>query len=125
METSDHVPCAISISTKIPKGSIFCFENHWLEHSDFYNVVQQHWTAPEHITDSAKILIAKFKNLRVALKAWKTTLSNLKTVIDNIKIVLDFWQVIEEFRDLSIAEWNFRHRNSRKYTGSKGDRSNG
>ena len=28
METSDHVPCAISISTKIPKGSIFRFENH-------------------------------------------------------------------------------------------------
>ena len=90
METSDHVPCAISIPTKIPKGSIFHFENHWLEHSDFYSVVQQHRTAPVHIIDAAKILTAKFKNLRVALKSWKATLSNLKTVIDSIKIVLDF-----------------------------------
>lgn len=70
METFDHVPCAIFISTKIPKGAVFRFENHWLEHSDFYNVVQQHWFAPEHITDAAKILTAKFKNLRVALKSW-------------------------------------------------------
>jgi hypothetical protein len=109
METSDHASYAISTSTKIPKGSIFRFENHWLEHSDFYDVVQQHWSAPGHITDSAKILTAKFKNLRLALKLWKASLSNLKNVIDNVKIVLDFIQVIEEFRDLSIAEWNFKH----------------
>jgi len=90
IETSNHVPCAISISTKSPKGSFFHLENHWLEHSDFYSVVQQQWTGPVHIINAAKILIAKFKNLRVALKAWKVTLSNLKTVIDSIKIVLDF-----------------------------------
>ena len=30
MQTSDHVPCAISISTKIPKGVVFWFENFWL-----------------------------------------------------------------------------------------------
>lgn len=69
METSDHVPCAISVSTQIPKGSIFRFENHWLEHPDFLYMVQQHWSAPSHITDAAKTLTAKFKNLRVALKA--------------------------------------------------------
>jgi len=32
METSDHVPCLINISTVIPKGQIFRFENYWLEH---------------------------------------------------------------------------------------------
>lgn len=53
METSDHVPCAISVPTKIPKGSVFRFENHWLEHSDFLSVVQQHWTALGHITNVA------------------------------------------------------------------------
>jgi len=104
METSDHFHCAISVSTKIPKGSIFCFENHWLEHPDFFNIVQQHWTAPAHFTDSAKILTAKFKNLRGALKSWKATLSNLKTAIANVKLVIDFLQIIEEFRDLSIPE---------------------
>jgi hypothetical protein len=27
--TSDHVPCKISISTRIPKANIFRFENFW------------------------------------------------------------------------------------------------
>lgn len=54
IETSDHVPCAISISTQISKGAIFRFENYWLQHLDFLTVVQQHWIAPAHITDSAK-----------------------------------------------------------------------
>jgi hypothetical protein len=35
METSDHVPCVISISTQIPRKSIFRFENYWLEHEIF------------------------------------------------------------------------------------------
>jgi hypothetical protein len=77
METSDHVPYAISVSTKIPKGSIFRFENYWLDHLEFYNIVQQHGRAPSHLSDSALILTAKFKNLRSALKSWNATLSNL------------------------------------------------
>lgn len=32
METSDHVPCVVSISTSIPRKSIFRFENYWMEH---------------------------------------------------------------------------------------------
>ena len=33
--TSDHIPCRISISTKIPKSNVFRFENFWAEHDDF------------------------------------------------------------------------------------------
>jgi exonuclease III len=108
METSDHVPCAISVSTKIPKSFIFRFENYWLQHPGFISVVQQHWTAPSHLIDTAKILTAKFKNLRAALKVWKASLSNLKVAIDNVKLVLAFLQFIEELRDLTIPEWNFK-----------------
>lgn len=108
METSDHTPCAISVSTKIPKGSIFRFKNHWLEHPLFLFVVQQHWVASSHITDAAKVLTAKLKNLRHALKIWKSSLSNLKSTIANVKVVLNFLQVIEEYRDLTVPEWNFR-----------------
>jgi endonuclease/exonuclease/phosphatase family metal-dependent hydrolase len=32
MEPSDHVPCLINISTRIPKSNIFRFENYWMEH---------------------------------------------------------------------------------------------
>ena len=39
METSDHVPCVISISTSIPKRSRFQFENYRMEHNDFMSIV--------------------------------------------------------------------------------------
>lgn len=32
METLDHVPCVVSISTAIPKSKIFRFEIFWMEH---------------------------------------------------------------------------------------------
>jgi hypothetical protein len=33
-DTSDHVPCAISIKTEVPKSQIFRFENFWLEQEE-------------------------------------------------------------------------------------------
>jgi len=35
------------------------------------NVVQQGWVSPIHITDAAKAITAKFKNLRRVLKEWQ------------------------------------------------------
>jgi hypothetical protein len=71
METSDHVPCLITIFTQIPKGHIFRFENYWLQHDDFMNQVQLGWYTPLQIDDAAKNITAKFKNLRRVLKEWK------------------------------------------------------
>jgi hypothetical protein len=108
METSDHVPCLITVSTSIPKQYLFHFENYWLHHNDFYNVVQQARTGPYLSNDAAKNLTAKFKKLRMAIKEWKGTLSNLKATIGNVKLILSFFCLIEEFRDLSLVEWNFK-----------------
>lgn len=58
--------------------------------------------------DCAKIITAKMKKLRGALKAWHVTLSNLKTAIANTKLLIQFFEVIEEVRDLSLPEWNFK-----------------
>jgi hypothetical protein len=41
METSDHWPCIMEISSKIPKTKLFRFENSWLEHENFLQLVQQ------------------------------------------------------------------------------------
>lgn len=108
METSDHIPCVISISTKIPSAPIFRFENYWMDHENFLQVVQQNWVAPTHLTDATLILSAKFKNLRRSLKIWKHSLFNLKTTISNVKLVISFLILIVEFRDLSLCEWNFK-----------------
>jgi hypothetical protein len=109
METSDHWPCVVEIGTKIPQGRIFRFENYWLNHDDFASVVVQEWVSPEGISDAARLLTAKFKNLRKGLRTWKQQLPNLARTINNIKSVLHFLETIEILRDLSLPEWNFRN----------------
>jgi len=93
METSDHTPCVIFISTVIPRKSIFRFENLWMEHHDFMPLVQNAWSAPISGTDAAKVITAKFKVLRKVLKDWHKTLSNLKDSIQKVKLVLTFFSV--------------------------------
>ena len=63
-EVSDHTPCLIEVATDIPKGSIFHFENYWMEHEHFVQIVQYGWSISTFHTDVAKTLTAKFKNLR-------------------------------------------------------------
>ena len=108
METSDHVPCLISISTAIPKSHIFRFENYWLHLDDFMNQVSIGWHSDFHHSDAANLITTKFKNFRKVLKEWKRTLSNLKQNITNVKLTLDWINFMEDFRDLTLAEWNFR-----------------
>jgi hypothetical protein len=116
MEPSDHVPCVVSINTSIPKSSIFRFENYWMEHEHFLAVVAHGWAVPTYQTDSAKILSAKFKNLRRVLKAWQSQISNLKANIANVKSVLILLGILEEYMDLTVHEWNFRIVLQDKYT---------
>jgi hypothetical protein len=87
-----------------------------MEHQDFLTMVQQGWYAPPHITDMAKLITAKFKNLRKVLKAWSRSLSNLKLIISNVKLILSLLLYIEKFRDLSIPEWNFKKNLEQKLT---------
>jgi hypothetical protein len=107
-DTSDHTPCLISAATKVPNPSVFRFENYWLEHHQFLDVLQHAWNLPVNQTDKAKRTNAKFKNLRRILKAWKVQLPNLSKMIQGCKDTILFLDVIEESRDLSLEEWNFR-----------------
>lgn len=58
--------------------------------------------------DAAKIITAKFKKLRAIFKEWQKSLSSLKTIITNVKNIHFFLEILEEYRDLSLAEWNFK-----------------
>jgi hypothetical protein len=91
------------------------FENYWLEHDQFMEVVAHGWNIPVQQQDAAKLLTAKFKNLRRVLRAWQSQLSSLKANIFNVKIVLILLEILEEFRDLSLMEWNFRALLQEKY----------
>jgi hypothetical protein len=80
-DTSDHTPCLISATTKVPKPNIFIFENYWLEHHQFANTMLYGWSLPTGHTDKSKNISAKFKNLRRVLKAWKNHLPSLAKTI--------------------------------------------
>ena len=107
-ETMFHVPCLVTISTNIPKSGTFRFENYLMEHEHFMDIVQHGWALPTIHSDKAKIISGKFKNLRRVIKAWQANISSLKVNINNVKLILSFMNMLEEFRDLSLPEWNFR-----------------
>ena len=69
-------------------------------------MVRNIWEQEVHEEDSAKRIAAKFKRLRKSLKNWAKTISNHKQIIQNINYMILFYDVIEEFRDLSIEESN-------------------
>jgi hypothetical protein len=51
----------ISIGTKIPRTKIFRFENYWLQHSAFTDIVKNAWNILVSYTNSAKRINAKLK----------------------------------------------------------------
>ena len=108
LQNYSDTPCIIEIATDIPRSNIFHFENYWMEHEDFMSVVQHAWNIPTQQTDAAKVLSAKFKTLKRVLSARQAQLSSLKTNISNVKLVPHLLEIIEELRDLSIEEWNFK-----------------
>jgi hypothetical protein len=94
----------VEISTSIPQAQTFRFG-----HGEFVPIAMNGWTCSEHIIDPAKRITTKFKSLRKELKVWKSSLPKLAIAIEKIKVILHFLETIELFRDLSLAEWNFRN----------------
>lgn len=101
-DTSDHTPCVITATSTTPRPQIFHFENYWLQHEDFLSVMHHGWNDPTDQTDSAKMISAKFKNLRRAFKIWKAQLPNLAATITCSKQTLQLLYIMEEFRDLTL-----------------------
>jgi hypothetical protein len=42
-DISDHMSCLVSITTDVPKAKVFHFENYWLLHDDFMQVMNLGW----------------------------------------------------------------------------------
>lgn len=108
LETSDHYPLVISISTNIPKAHIFRFENCWIHRPGFQDLVSQSWSTPTFLDDKARNISRKFKSLKGVLKSWSHSFSSLKLCIVNISLTIHFLENLENYRDLSLEEWNFR-----------------
>ena len=107
--TSDHVPCYVSIQTKIPKTKLFRFEDYWIKQPGFFDVVQCLWNKRCYAPNAAAVLCKKLKTLRYDLKQWSKTISKLTVLIDNCNKTLLEIDGLEERRRLSVPEANFRN----------------
>jgi len=108
--TSDHIPCRVAISTKIPRSNVFRFENFWVEHEGFLNTVQNCWTQPiNDCGNSARAISLRFKKLRSDLKVWSKSLSNHSLIISNCNSVISFLDGLEDQRLLFNPEMNLRN----------------
>jgi hypothetical protein len=96
------------ISTRIPKASLFRFENFWAEHDDFLQTVNDCWMVTNALIDSARSISAKFKALRAKLKDWSKNISNLRLLIGNCNRVICFLDALEDRRGLFNPEANLR-----------------
>src|SRR4051812_2208630 len=105
---SDHIPCVLSIESKIPKSNLFRFENFWVNHSGFSEVVARSWSKPCHAPNSASIICKKLKTLRYDLKRWSRGISNLKIMIQNSNEALANLDALEDKRGLFVQEANIR-----------------
>lgn len=98
----------IKIGTLIPKAKVFRFENFWMQHRSFKDVVSNAWSIPVGFQDRAKKISAKFKNLRRALKQWAKNLSCLKLKIEQLNECIFLFDLFEEYMALSNLEWRRR-----------------
>jgi hypothetical protein len=84
-DISDHSPGFISILTDIPKAKKIRFENNWMLHDDFMQIMEHGWNLPNNQTDKEKRKGLKLKNLRTVFRQCQGQMENLANVIDNNK----------------------------------------
>lgn len=58
---SDHIPYVIHIGSSIPKSNLLRFENHWVQHPGFLEIVDLHWNNSPFYANAARSLSAKIK----------------------------------------------------------------
>jgi regulator of replication initiation timing len=79
-----------------------------LQHSNFKQILENCWNIPVGHSDPAKRITAKLKNLRKSIKLWAKNLPCLRSLIDKVNSLITLLDNLEEFRTLSLEEWNLR-----------------
>ena len=69
-QTSDHTPIMANMTTKLPKSTLFRFENAWLHNKQFLPTVLPAWHAAPASTDAAGRLAGCLKSTRAPAKVW-------------------------------------------------------
>ncbi|XP_020683867.2 uncharacterized protein LOC110100619 [Dendrobium catenatum] len=95
----DHSPLLINVNlNSASSNSHFRFQNMWLAHDSFINVIQNNWSAPVFPDDSIygmRRLWAKLKRLKVVLNWWNKNV--FKNIFSNIKEAEEKINVLEAY----------------------------
>ncbi|MCI22282.1 transposon TX1 putative protein, partial [Trifolium medium] len=93
-DVSDHCPLVLKYGDNDWGPKPFRFNNHWLEHKDFKEVVKEAWRENEVRGWMGFVLKEKLKGLKLKLKEWnKVEFGNMESRIKKL---------IEDIHDLDI-----------------------
>ncbi|XP_061993882.1 uncharacterized protein LOC133711805 [Rosa rugosa] len=89
--TSDHCPILLSFQRfALPCHSPFRFQNMWLQHPNFLQLIREFWTTLEFHGCPMFILSSKLRALKLMLKNWnKVHFGNIHTRVEATRQALD------------------------------------
>lgn len=100
---SDHVPLKVTVSTAIPRSHLFRFENSWLLHNSFRQLLESSLAgAPDVCTGSSFSRL--LKRCRKACRSWARRLHSAQQREIDTKILINGLDLLEEARPLSAQE---------------------
>lgn len=114
--TSDHVPLVITAATRVPRPSVFRFENSNLLDNQFLPTALASWSAGQISTDGAANLAGKLKLARSQIKNWTKNRTSCRFLDNDCKFVIDLFDFLEELRELSAPERLLRQMVQDKFT---------
>jgi hypothetical protein len=115
---SDHCPLLLARSSGPRRPRPFKFENFWLKLPRFHETVQQAWNQPSHHTEPFHRLGHKLHVTAKALRSWSASItSDAKLKFFMAQTVFHLFDLLQEARPLSDAEFNIRSKLKRRLLG--------
>ena len=105
---SDHTPCKIRIDSKVPKATLFRYNNYWAQLPRFFDTVATAWFSNSCSSSNTRNISIKLKTVRAALKKWQSNQSSITILIKHCNLVISLLDDLEEYRPLFLQEQNFR-----------------
>ncbi|CAN6228896.1 unnamed protein product [Urochloa humidicola] len=105
--SSDHVPLMVTASSHVPRSSCFRFENAWMQHEAFRELMINTLHAPCR-GSAATSFTQRLKHCRRECRAWARRLRPIDKRENDTRILITALDLLEEARPLTKAERKLR-----------------
>jgi hypothetical protein len=104
-DVSDHCPILLRYSSSDWGPKPFRFNNYWLKHKEFKEVVARTWNKGASKGWMTRVVREKLKAVKEALKKWNSeTYGAMELKIPSLMASIQDLEVMGEVRDLSAVE---------------------